>query len=243
MDTLIISCEHGGNQIPPPYRPLFRGQQDLLDSHRGHDAGALVMATALAHAFRAPLAASTTSRLLIDLNRSIGHPRLFSSVTRTAPRETRTRIVEDHYRPHRRLVEEFVAGAASDGDRVIHIASHTFTAELHGKVRTADVGLLYDPARGGESRLCARWRTSLAATAPDLRVRRNYPYRGTADGLTAHLRRRFGQRTYLGIELEINQGIVLAGGRPWTALRRNLIESLRTAWDPPGRPVAPPSSR
>lgn len=237
MDTFIISCEHGGNQIPAPYRRLFRGQRHLLDSDRGHDPGALVMATALADAFGAPLAASTTSRLLVDLNRSIGHPRLFSAATRAAARETRRQIVEDHYTPHRMLVEGLVTQAVSNGDRVIHIASHSFTAELDGKVRTADVGLLYDPARGGESRLCARWKNSLAAAAPDLRVRRNYPYRGKADGLTAHLRQRFAQRTYVGIELEINQGIVLAGGRRWTALRRTLIEALRTAWAPPGGPA------
>ena len=85
MDAFIISCEHGGNQIPPSYRRLFPGQRDLLDSHRGHDPGSLVMATALADAFRAPLAASTTSRLLVDLNRSIAHPQLFSAATRAAP--------------------------------------------------------------------------------------------------------------------------------------------------------------
>jgi len=72
MDAFIITCEHGGNRIPASYRQLFRGQRALLDSHRGYDPGALVMATTLAGTFRAPLVASTTSRLLIDLNRSMG---------------------------------------------------------------------------------------------------------------------------------------------------------------------------
>ena len=73
---------------------------------------------------------------------------------------------------------------------------------------------------------------SLAVCAPELRVRRNYPYNGNADGLTAHLRKRFAQSTYVGIELEINQGIVSAGARRWTALRRVLIESFRAASAP-----------
>ena len=34
---------------------------------------------------------------------------------------------------------------------------------------------------------------------------------------------------YVGIELEVNQGIVIAAGRRWTALRRMLIDTLRTA--------------
>ncbi len=229
MDTFIITCEHGGNRIPAPYRRLFRGQRALLDSHRGYDPGSLVMAKALASDCRAPLVASTISRLLIDLNRSIGHPQLFSAATRGAPAETRAQIVEQYYRPYRVQVESLVRKAVSRGHRVIHISSHTFTAELDGRVRGADVGLLYHPGRRGEAEVCARWKKSLAAFAPELRVRRNYPYAGKGDGLTSHLRLRFVASDYVGIELEVNQSIVFAAGRRWTALRRVLIDSLRTA--------------
>ena len=229
MDTFIITCEHGGNRIPGPYRRLFRGQRPLLDSHRGYDPGSLVIAKALASACRAPLVASTTSRLLIDLNRSIGHPQLFSAVTRGAPAQIRAQLVERHYRPYRVQVERLVMQAVSRGHRVIHISSHSFTPELNGKVRGTDVGLLYHPARRGEAKVCARWKESLAASAPEFRVRRKYPYAGKGDGLTSHLRLRFAQSDYLGIELEVNQSIVLTAGRRWTALRRVLIDSLRTA--------------
>src|SRR6202022_3561915 len=229
MATFIITCEHGGNRIPAPYRRLFRGQRALLDSHRGYDPGSLVMAKALASACRAPLVASTISRLLIDPNRSIGHPQLFSAATRAAPAQTRAQIVERHYRPYRVQVERLVRQAVAHGHRVIHISSHSFTAELDGKVRDTDVGLLYHPGRPGEVELAVRWKETLAALTPELRVRRNYPYAGKADGLTSHLRVRFAQRDYLGIELEVNQGIVFAAGRRWAALRRMLIDSLRTA--------------
>jgi len=232
MDSFIITCEHGGNRVPAPYHRLFQEQRALLDSHRGWDPGALVMAKALASARRAPLVASTVSRLVVDLNRSIGHPQLFSAVTRSAPSETRAQIVEQCYRPHREQVERLVGQAVSRGDRVIHIASHSFTPELDGRVRSADVGLLYDPRRRGEVEMCARWKASLAALDPGLRVRRNYPYSGKDDGLTSHLRRRFAQSDYVGIELEVNQALVFAAGRLWTALRRALIDSLQTACAP-----------
>ena len=55
---LILSCEHGGNRIPAPYRDLFHAHQALLDSHRGYDPGSLVMAKALASTCRAPVVAS-----------------------------------------------------------------------------------------------------------------------------------------------------------------------------------------
>lgn len=229
MDTFVISCEHGGNLVPDPYRSLFRGYGELLDSHRGWDPGALVMANELAAARHAPLVTSTVTRLLVDLNRSIGHRQLFSEATRGAPAHTRAQIVGQHYTPYRDRIERLVVQAVSQGHRVVHISSHSFTPELHGIVRTADVGLLYDPGRSGEAQLCARWKDALAVQDRDLRVRRNYPYAGKGDGLTSHLRRRFGQCDYVGIELEVNQCIVFAAGCQWATLRRVLIDSLHTA--------------
>jgi predicted N-formylglutamate amidohydrolase len=145
------------------------------------------------------------------------------------PARLREQVLEQHYRPYRTRVERLVRQAVSRGRRVIHISSHSFTPALHGEVRNADVGLLYHPGRRGEAALCARWKASLARCAPRLRVRRNYPYAGKGDGLTAHLRRRFASGVYVGIELEVNQKIVLAAGPRWAQLRGALIESLRSA--------------
>jgi len=229
-DAFVFTCEHGGNRIPAPYRSHFREYRALLATHRGYDIGALVMAKALAKAFGAPLVTATVSRLLVDLNRSVGHPRIFSAATHGAAAATlRDRIVEQHYLPYRSRVERLVGQSVSRGLRVIHISSHSFTPELDGKVRHADVGLLYDPRRHGEAQLCDRWKASLASFAPELRVRRNYPYAGKGDGLTSHLRRRFSPRTYVGIESELNQSIVIAAGRRWIALRRAIVDSLRAA--------------
>jgi predicted N-formylglutamate amidohydrolase len=228
-DCFLISCEHGGNRIPVPYRSLFNSFHALLNSHRGYDEGALLMARELATAFKAPLVTSTISRLLIDLNRSIGHPQLFSAATRSASAAVREQIVAQIYQPYRVRVERLVRQSVARHRRVIHISSHSFTGELNGKVRHADVGLLYHPARNGETELCARWKASLAALAPEMRVRRNYPYAGKGDGLTSYLRLHFSRKAYVGIELELNQNIVIARGRRWTVLRRLLIDSLRAA--------------
>jgi predicted N-formylglutamate amidohydrolase len=91
------------------------------------------------------------------------------------------------------------------GDRVVHVAVHSFTPSLRGVRRNADLGLLYDPARSGELALARRWRAALREVAPELCVRMNYPYRGTSDGIQTELRRRFGARDYVGIEIEVNQ--------------------------------------
>lgn len=226
----MISCEHGGNRIPVRYRPLFRGFASLLKTHRGFDAGALVMARELAEALgnelAAPLFASTTSRLLIDLNRSIGHPRLYSEATRVASAELRREILERYYLAYRSRAEAYIADVHSRGGQVIHLSSHSFTPVLDGRVRDADIGLLYDPGRPAEGDLCRRWQASLKEHAPGLRIRRNYPYTGKSDGFTAHLRRRFPEEAYLGVELEINQKHVAKGGRHWRDFRNKVIAAL-----------------
>ena len=225
-DHILITCVHGGNRIPPRYTSLVTGFEALLRSHRGYDPGALTVARELARAFAAPLFVSTTSRLLIDLNRSIGHPRLYAEATRNAPASVRREILEQHYLPYRNQVEAHIATEIAQGSRVIHLSSHSFTPVLDGEVRNADIGLLYDPSRPGEAELCRRWQARLKALAPKWKVRRNYPYTGRSDGMTAFLRRRFPPGMYVGIELEINQKHVLRGGRPWGAMRSQVIESL-----------------
>jgi predicted N-formylglutamate amidohydrolase len=231
---LVITCEHGGNRIPEPYRDLFRHDRALLHSHRGFDAGSLPMARALATAFGAPLVVATVSRLLVDLNRSVGHPRLHGDVIRKLPALVRARIVEHYYQPYRQQAEQLVMEAIARHGGVVHLSCHSFTPELDGKARTADIGLLYDPARPGEVALAARWKAAIEAHAPELTVRRNYPYAGRNDGLTTSLRKRLSPEIYVGVELELNQKHVRRGERQWTALRETVIASLCAALDPRG---------
>lgn len=226
---LVITCEHGGREVPRDYAALFAGRDTLLDSHRGWDAGALELGQHMAAAFGVPLHAATTTRLLVDLNRSITHPQLFSEITRSLERERRQEIVDRHYRPHRTAVEAEVARAVGAGQLVIHVASHSFTPTLDDVPRHADVAWLYDPRRPGEVAFARAWMRELARLAPDLRLRRNYPYRGRSDGLTAALRRRHPDAAYVGIELEVNQRFVEKHGPPWDRLKAVLVDSLKKA--------------
>ncbi len=206
-DRFLVTCEHGGCRIPARYRDLFKDQEALLATHRGYDAGAIDMARSLARRLGARLVSAVTSRLLVDLNRSVGHRDLFSEFTRELPPAVRQRILERHYHPYRARVEALVAHDAARGRRVVHVSAHSFTPQLDG------------PRRRAEAALCARWKRALGQGDPDLRIRRNYPYLGRGDGLTAHLRAAFPARSYVGIELEVNQELVQTGGPAWARLR------------------------
>ena len=232
--ALVISCEHGGHEVPPAYAALFKGHEALLPTHRGWDPGALELARQMALALGAPLFAAITTRLLIDLNRSIGHRQLHSEATRGLALAARRDIAALYYRPHRDAVESEVARLIAGGRRVLHIASHSFTPELNGVVRQADVAWLYDPRRAGEGALASRWLGALRRRRPELKLRRNYPYEGKGDGLTSLLRKRHAPGQYVGLELEVNQRFYLAGGDAWAALRSDLTEALGAVLALPG---------
>jgi predicted N-formylglutamate amidohydrolase len=223
-EQLLLTCEHGGNTIPRAYAPLFRGAARVLASHRGWDPGALQLARRLARELQRPLLAVTTSRLFVEANRAPTNPRIWSRFTKDLPRAERQRILERFWRPHRRQVERAAAAAAARG-RVVHVAVHSFTPELDGEVRNADVGFLYDSARKREAALCRQWAAILQRLDPALRLRHNYPYRGDSDGLTTWLRKRHPESRYLGVELEINQALI--GGPGWRRFQADIAHSLR----------------
>jgi predicted N-formylglutamate amidohydrolase len=230
----LFTCEHASNRIPELYQAIFQGREVLLASHRGYDIGALELARRLAAEFGAPLIYSDISRLVVELNRSIGHPKLFSEVTARLSPEERQGLLDRCYRPHHRGVARVVSGLLAQGggngrgDQLLHVAAHSFTPALDGVPRNADVGLLYDPARPSERAFCAVWRDRLADVAPGLAVRRNSPYRGASDGLTRILRAHHPDPAYIGVELEANQRFY-EHHEAWKHLGDVLAKSLRQA--------------
>jgi predicted N-formylglutamate amidohydrolase len=154
------------------------------------------------------------SRLVIDLNRSLHHRRVIPAVAFGVPvpgnaaitAEERARRIQLYYEPFRSAtLSEIDKGVASKG-RCVNISVHTFTPRLNGVVRPLDVAVLYDPRRRQEAELGERLAASLSASG--FRVRRNFPFRGIADGHTTGLRRKFSHRRYAGIEIELNQALL-----------------------------------
>jgi len=224
---LLVTCEHASNRVPKEYAPLFADAADILATHRGYDLGALEVARAFGRKLDVTPFAAKTTRLVVDLNRSPGNRNVFSAYTRSLPAEQRTAALDAHYWPYRRAVEDFVAQALDAGETVLHISTHSFTPRLRGEVRNCDIGFLYDPREAGEVRFIEPWYAALAADAPALMLRRNYPYRGVSDSLVTHLRRHYARRGYVGMELELNQKHVGSAG--WRELVAVLGATLATA--------------
>lgn len=223
----LLTCEHGGYRVPLRYRRLFEGREEILRSHRGWDLGASSLARRLSRRLKVEVVCSTLSRLVVELNRSVDHPRLFSEFTRPLSEEERERILARYYHPYRKRVEEAVEERLAGGGPALHLSVHTFARVVEGTERSTEIGLLYDPDMEEERAFCARWKELLAERAPGLRVRRNDPYRGNADGLTTHLRRRFRGTGYMGIELEVRNDLLSGDVRERARVSRALEGTLQ----------------
>lgn len=223
---LLITCEHATNAVPSKYRHLFAESPAVLQTHRGYDPGALGVAKSLAKQLDAPLIVGEVSRLLVEINRSLHHPALFSAYAKKLSQEQRAVMLDRYYCPFRERVLQTVAEATLAGRRVLHLSVHSFTPVLDGQVRRVECGLLYDPSRRRERDLCAAWKPGISAAYPAWRVRFNNPYRGNADGHTTALRRVFSGDEYLGIEIELNQAL-LVDAAAQRAIGRALAGALR----------------
>ena len=211
--AVVLSCEHASNAVPARYKRLGLGSA-ALESHIAYDIGALDVARFYARSLGCDLFEGRWSRLVVDLNRSVEHRALMaeSSFGIEVPANEalsdaeKLHRVREYHEPYRRSVKDALARAVDRGGRCVHLSVHSFTPAVNGSVRNADVGLLYDPSRRNERSFARLWARALSTSG--LRVRLNYPYRGTADGFTRDLRTMFPASRYTGLELELNQALL-----------------------------------
>lgn len=202
--AILLTCEHATFYIPREYRSWYATERSVLRTHEGIDFGARWLARQLQLSLKASLFSASVSRLLVDLNRSIDHPQLFS---RFVPQDDllRQELLARYYHPYRTAVKDWVQSQLAT-KLVVHFGIHSFTPTFPGSDRNFDLGLLYDPANLLEASL-VREIEALIHAGGNFALRHNQPYLGTDDGLTTELRKSFGGR-YGGIEIELNQRLV-----------------------------------
>ncbi len=221
--SILITCEHGGNQVPEAYRYLFRTHEKVLDSHKGWDPGALVLARYFATKSGSTLFYTTISRLLVEANRSDFDRDLFSEYSEPLSKAVKKYILERYYYPYRRQVEDWIIKEIGSGAEVIHFSIHTFTPVFNGQTRCTDLGILFDDSRKKENHLTHACLFKLQQALRGYQVDANKPYLGTADGFTTYLRTKFSWKDYSGIEIEISQRLI-----PLKEIKQVRKEILRT---------------
>src|SRR5690554_303575 len=200
---LVLTCEHGGNIIPREYASLFEDHQEVLKTHRGFDLGAFDL-----FEYLKPLShvahSSTTSRLLIELNRSLHHRNLFSEFSKKLSKENKDQLIQSYYLTYRHKIENQIMEFISSEEKVLHVSVHSFTPVLNEDVRNSDLSLLFDSRKTSEKQFCKDFKTSILKKNPEYRIKFNYPYLGKSDGFTSYLRKLF-PKIYLGIKFKFNK--------------------------------------
>ncbi|MCO8122951.1 N-formylglutamate amidohydrolase [Stieleria sp. TO1_6] len=229
--AILISCETSGTALPKlaateaaiaPDENQWRGiDSDSIDHCAGELAGRL------ASMINMPLIRNPFCNALIDVSRSLHHRQLYGALSQDWSDVQKQQLIDLVHTPYRRRIESALQRILQQFTFVIHLSVRTFDSQVSQTPRRGDIGLLYDPSREAEVDFCLDWIDELYDLYPHLRVRRNYPRRGTVDSLHKALRRKFPADQYLGVEVWLN--------RAWAsrdvALRdealRHLAASLR----------------
>jgi predicted N-formylglutamate amidohydrolase len=170
----------------------------------------------------APLIVNEHPIDLIDVTRPLHHRQLFSKLTRTLAPNDRDKLIAEVYETYLQRVRATIDSMIRKNGFLIHLAVSSFNLKARGKIRRTDVGLLYDPSRDDERDLCLDWIDEMWERAPMLRVRRNYPRRGTTAGLTRSFRREFAAEEYQGMEVWLNR----AWARRNVAMRDEALDGI-----------------
>lgn len=227
--SLLISCEAGGQRIPAwlvggvatttvqtRERRSERTSRSMMVAGKKLQAGKLPMripgdlsasyvARRMAKTLGVELVHNQFSDHLIDVTRSLRHRQLFPIGTRSWSDEMKERLITEVYVPYRESLRNTIAVKLQRDPYVVHLSIRTFEPTSKGKPRRADVGLLYDTSVDDEVDFCLDWIDEMYEDAPMLRVRRNYPRRGTTQGVTHAMRTEFAGAHYLGIEVLLNR--------------------------------------
>lgn len=142
---------------------------------------------------------------LVDVTKDRKQRRLFSGPFQKLERSIQHQLLEKVHEPYLDHLSDCIESQIKEDGFVIHFSVRSFPLKKQGTIRRTDVGLLYDPSNQDEVDLCMDLVDDMWYRAPMLKVRRNYPRRGTEVGVTRRLRRRFSGSDYLGVELWLNR--------------------------------------
>lgn len=202
---VFISCEHASERLPEPFT---WPQEDLrlVGTHWAYDLGARELSLELAEALDASAVLSRFSRLLADPNRAEDHPDVFRAIAEgepvvlnraISPTEREHRLSHYHRPYHAALDEELGRVKAH-----VLFAVHTFTPLYEGRVRTVELGVLYNREEREAERLGEYLRAHFSGVAY------NEPWSGK-EGLMFSCEQHAERHGRIALELEVRQDLAV----------------------------------
>jgi len=231
QSPFLLVCDHAGRAVPGSLGNMGVSDADW-QRHIAWDIGALGLCERLAPLLDAMCITQVYSRLVIDCNRTPGHP------TSIAPRSDGTEIVANQglsaadkqarvdaiFTPYHQAIAAEIDRRVARSQQVVLISMHSFTPVMAGFARPWKVGLLYNrDAR--LARACAGILTDAGYLVGD-----NEPYQLSDDSdysVPVHAE----QRGLPYVELEIRQDEIAGadGQAAWAALLARVLREAVTA--------------
>ena len=221
----LLVCDHAGRQRPAALGNMGVAAADW-DRHIAWDIGAAGVCDSLAARLGATCIAQAYSRLVIDCNRTPGHPTSIPPVSDATPIPVNAGLAAaaaaqreaEIFAPYHAAIAETLDRRARAGVRNVLVAMHSFTPVLAGVARPWQAGVLYNRSPG-LSRALAR-----LLQAEGFLVGDNEPYRLSDDSdytVPVHAER----RSLPYVELEVRQDLLATaeGQRAWAARLARLL--------------------
>jgi predicted N-formylglutamate amidohydrolase len=218
---LLLICDHASNAVPRARAELGLTHAELR-RHIGWDIGAAAVTRHLVDIMDAPAVLTRYSRLVIDCNRSPGHPGLIPPVSdRTEvpgnrdlpPAERDARLTELFAPYHAEIDRRIDRLAARAGAAPVVVSIHSFTPVMDGIERPWQIGVLWNRDARLPLPLIARLREEAGLTVGD-----NEPY-SAREGFGHTLDTHGDGRGLANALIEIRQDLIDTdqGARAWAA--------------------------
>jgi len=227
---MLLLVDHAGRAVPERLGRLGL-PEDAFERHIAWDIGIMGVARHLSALLDATAIAQPFSRLVIDCNRTPGHPTSIAPVSdgtivpgnRDLSDADRAMRVHEIFEPYQHRIEAEIDRRLEEGRPPVVVALHSFTPVMAGVARPWHAGILHnhEPSFG-------RALLALLEAEGDLVVGDNEPYRLSDE--SDHTVPRHGERRgLLHAEIEIRQDLIAApdGQRAWAERLARLLPQAR----------------
>ncbi len=221
----LLVCDHAGRAVPASLGDMGVAPADW-DRHIAWDIGAAGVCELLAPALGAACIAQAYSRLVIDCNRTPGHPTSIAPVSDGTPIPANAGLdpasaaarVAEIFAPYHDAIAGEIDRRTASGLPTVLVAMHSFTPVFGGVVRPWQAGVLHNRAPA-LSRALARLLEGEGFLVGD-----NEPYRLSDESdytVPVHAER----RGLAYVELEIRQDLICTadGQAQWAARLARLL--------------------
>jgi predicted N-formylglutamate amidohydrolase len=148
----VFSCEHASNRVPHPLVSTLSDKENILHTHWAWDIGTKLLVQELVQLSKSTSILARFTRLLVDANRNRNRQDLIVPAVEGKKISFNQNLdeaevawrLDSYYNPYHNAFSQLVQQRCQHKAPFLLISVHSFTPVWKGKVRTMDIGILFD---------------------------------------------------------------------------------------------------